>query len=45
MKSEIGGRGSDDLIYNPCTGEYETYEVVLKRKMNAMYSAEQKARD
>jgi hypothetical protein len=40
MSCGIGGRGLADLIYNPFTGEYETYEVALKRKMDAMYDVE-----
>ena len=45
MSSGIGGRGSDDLIYNPYTGDYETYEVALKRKMNQLYDEEKKSKN
>lgn len=45
MQSEIGGRGLADLIYNPHTGEYETYEQALNRKMNEMFGIERNTKD
>lgn len=40
MRSEIDGVGATDLVYNEYTGEYETYEKALKRKMDAMWQKE-----